>query len=178
MEDRSHPDWKYLECVGKGWQEPLVAPLIEYCVRAKTLPYNGGRYFRPYTRPAVEFLWRNWFFPPRWLGNWVFGLRYKFIRWATTPPGEDNPNMSYFGHENGFAPEIMRVKEKFGGLRFYTSYSNDFLAGMISMAESASYRICELCGKPGKPRYGGWVLTLCDECHNERERERDSRTTK
>ncbi len=172
MADRSHDDWKYLDCVGQGWREPLVAPLIEYCVRAKTLPNNGGHYFRPYTKPFVEYLWRNWFFPPRWLGNWVFNLRYKFIRWATTPSGETSPNMAYYGHANGVAPEILQVKEKFGGLRFYVQGSNDFFDGMICMAEQASYTICEQCGKPGKPRSGGWILTLCDECEDGRRRDR------
>ena len=167
-EDRSHPDWEYLTDVGEGWREPLVAPLIAYCVRAKTLPYNGGTYFRPYTKPFVQFLWRHWNIPPRRWGAWASNLRYKFIHWATTPKGEDYPSISYYGHENGSAPKIMQVKEKFGGLRFYVHGANDFLNGMIHMAEAASFKICEQCGKPGRPRGGGWILTLCDECENGR----------
>jgi hypothetical protein len=57
-----------------------------------------------------------------------------------------------------------QVKEKFGGLRFYTDYySDDIISGMIAMAESMSYRICEECGDRGKMRGGGWVRTLCDK---------------
>lgn len=174
--DRSHPDWKYLECVGEGWREPIIAPLIEYCVLAKTLPNNGGHYFRPYTKLAVKFLWDHWNFPPRWLGRWANSLRYNFINWAITRPGEKHPDIAYYGHENGIAPTILQVKEKFGTLRFYHAGGNDFFDGMVSMAEATSSRICEQCGKPGRPRSGGWILTLCDECSNERDRER-GRTT-
>lgn len=168
QDKRDHPDWEFLNCVGEGWREPLVAPLIEYCVRAKTLPNNGGHYFRPYTERIVRWLWNHWSVPPFWMGGWAKNLRYRFIHWAITRPGEKYAQTAYYGHENGIAPEILQVKEKFGGLRFYTSGSNDFFNGMVAMAEAASYRICEQCGKPGKPRSGGWILTLCDDCEKAR----------
>lgn len=38
------------------------------------------------------------------------------------------------------------------------------ISGVISFAEALSYRICEICGKPGKPNKGGWISTLCDKC--------------
>ena len=57
----------------------------------------------------------------------------------------------------------VQVKEKFGGLRFYTNYSDNVVNALISMAESMSYRTCEVCGTPGKSRHGGWIRTLCDE---------------
>lgn len=56
----------------------------------------------------------------------------------------------------------VQVKEKWGGLRFYVSNSDDYIDGAISLAESLSLRTCEQCGAPGKPRGGGWVRTLCD----------------
>ncbi len=30
--------------------------------------------------------------------------------------------------------------------------------------EAESCTVCEECGKLGKPRKGGWIKTLCDEC--------------
>ena len=61
-------------------------------------------------------------------------------------------------------PVVGQVKEKFGGLRFYFDGPNDdYISGLITMAESMSYRICEDCGKPGEVRSGGWIRTLCDE---------------
>lgn len=67
----------------------------------------------------------------------------------------------------------VQVKEKFGGLRFYTNGTDDVVNGMIRMAESLSYRTCEVCGNPGKLRKGGWMQTLCDEHAKGREEEMD-----
>lgn len=60
--------------------------------------------------------------------------------------------------------EVFQVKEKFGGLRFYTNWSTDEIYKLINEAEDKSYTICEQCGKPGTVRDGGWITTLCDEC--------------
>lgn len=55
-----------------------------------------------------------------------------------------------------------QVKEKFGGLRFYTNGYTDEVSGMIRMAEAMSYRTCEECGSPGRSNSYGWISTLCD----------------
>lgn len=57
-----------------------------------------------------------------------------------------------------------QIKEKFGGLRAYYSGGNDYIRGLVSMAETMSYKICEVCGNKGKPNKGGWINTLCDGC--------------
>lgn len=69
---------------------------------------------------------------------------------------DNNPNNDRF-------PQIVaaQVKEKFGGLRFYVSASSDYHDGLIGMAESMSYRICEVCGNPGTPNKRGWIRTTC-----------------
>lgn len=59
--------------------------------------------------------------------------------------------------------EVFEVKEKFGGLRFYAENSNEEINALINKAEEESYVTCEVCGKPGRPRDGGWVRTLCEE---------------
>lgn len=59
--------------------------------------------------------------------------------------------------------EAVQVKEKFGGLRFYYNGGDDYIRGLVDMAESMSYRTCELCGKPGRNTKGGWVNTFCPE---------------
>lgn len=61
-----------------------------------------------------------------------------------------------------------QVKEKFGGLRFYVDNSDEYVRGLISMAEAFSYKTCEVCGQPGRSRRGGWIKTLCDGCCNEK----------
>lgn len=63
-------------------------------------------------------------------------------------------------------PVAAQVKEKFGGLRFYVDNCDDYVQGVVAMAESMSYRICEVCGNVGTRRGGGWIKTLCDPCNN------------
>jgi hypothetical protein len=57
---------------------------------------------------------------------------------------------------------IDQVKEKFGGLRFYVGSCPGWVQHIIATAEVASYETCEVCGKPGESRPGGWITTLCD----------------
>lgn len=75
-------------------------------------------------------------------------------------------------HDPGY--EIQQVKEKFGGLRFYFTCSDDLykldnndvrdaMYRIVGDAEERSTTICELCGQPGKPRRLSWIKTLCDE---------------
>jgi hypothetical protein len=62
---------------------------------------------------------------------------------------------------------VVQVKEKFGGLRFYTENEDDELSNAIRKAEDESYTICEQCGAPGKPESlskGGWIKTRCINC--------------
>ena len=62
-----------------------------------------------------------------------------------------------------------QVKEKFGTLRFYYTGGDDYISGLVSMAESMSGVTCEECGSPGKTHGGGWVRTLCDVHEAERQ---------
>ena len=59
--------------------------------------------------------------------------------------------------------KITQIKEKFGGLRFYVSGMTEEGWKLIDEAERKSLTICEVCGKLGKIRKGGWWKTLCDE---------------
>lgn len=79
----------------------------------------------------------------------------------------------------GWNGELLQVKEKFGGLRFYIDSrsesrddSRNDIHRLIFRAEEDSLRICEECGAPGVQRYGGWIKTLCDRHHAARQAER------
>jgi hypothetical protein len=61
-----------------------------------------------------------------------------------------------------------QVKEKFGTLRFYYTGGDDYISGMVAMAESMSGVICESCGNPGKQTSGGWIKTICESCETKR----------
>jgi hypothetical protein len=58
---------------------------------------------------------------------------------------------------------VDQVKEKFGTLRFYYTGGDDYIRGMVTMAESMSGVTCEECGKPGTQTPGGWIKTVCVE---------------
>ena len=62
--------------------------------------------------------------------------------------------------------EILQIKEKFGGLRFYTNFYTTELSDMIRSAEKESYITCECCGS--KVNVGqtcsGWITTICLSC--------------
>ena len=62
-----------------------------------------------------------------------------------------------------------QVKEKFGTLRFYYTGGDDYISGMVSLAESLTGVTCESCGNVGERRGGGWVHTYCEPCELARE---------
>lgn len=66
-----------------------------------------------------------------------------------------------------FQVVALQVKEKFGGLRFYYSGGDEFINGIVRMAEGMSYKICEYCGNPGKPNKEGWIKTQCEQCQKD-----------
>ena len=86
--------------------------------------------------------------------------------------------------------EVLQVKEKFGGLRFYVggvpAEQFDMVHAFIDAVEAQSYTVCEECGirngasREGDKTYtrvkvtteGGWVLTLCEQCRKERDDKR------
>jgi hypothetical protein len=59
---------------------------------------------------------------------------------------------------------ICQIKEKFGGLRFYTGSVTDIMQACIDAAEHKSHQTCEDCGKYGTMRRGGWITCLCGPC--------------
>jgi len=59
-------------------------------------------------------------------------------------------------------PEVMQVKEKLGGLRFYVTGATSTMFDLIDEAESKSESICEVCGdKAERFSDGGWIKTRC-----------------
>lgn len=64
--------------------------------------------------------------------------------------------------------QAVQVKEKFGTLRFYTNHSDEYVDGLITMAESMTSVTCQDCGSPGKVRGLGWIYVACDE-HSSKE---------
>lgn len=83
------------------------------------------------------------------------------LQWDT-----DHNNRAESGTE-GDHPQIetVQVKEKYGGLRFYTNGETDKQQGAISFAEHLSFKICERCGSTDEvSQTKGWISTLCKKC--------------
>jgi hypothetical protein len=83
------------------------------------------------------------------------------IRWRLCENLE--PLVAEFERAGGQKFEVLQVKEKFGGLRFYVNHKSDAIRQRIEAAIQESFHTCEVCGQPGKLREGGWLKTLCDE---------------
>ncbi|WP_432543957.1 TraR/DksA family transcriptional regulator [Kineococcus sp. SYSU DK002] len=66
---------------------------------------------------------------------------------------------------------VAAVKEKFGGLRYHADFTvavggaeYERAAALVRDAEDESFRVCEVCGRPGAPDGSApWVQTLCPE---------------
>lgn len=70
--------------------------------------------------------------------------------------------------DGNYKPEqvtCVQMKEKFGGLRFYTNGNDDYVDGMIEMAEFIAHHTCQDCGsQKDLGRTKGWISTLCRNC--------------
>ena len=106
------------------------------------------------------------------------------IKWnndVNDPDYDWSDKASFIKREEREVPELIeqvvatQIKEKFGTLRFYYNGGDDYIRGLVSMAESMTARTCEDCGKPGKSTTGGWIRVLCEEHTHEKEIEDELR---
>lgn len=68
---------------------------------------------------------------------------------------------------------IVQIKEKFASLTIYVrGVRTEKINNAISEAVKKSLKTCEWCGKKGSLSNLGWMKILCDECHNQRLKER------
>ncbi len=70
--------------------------------------------------------------------------------------------------------EIYQIKEKFGGLRFYTGSTPKWFRDKVVKAEMQSFRTCQDCGAHAIVRqieYGDiyYLATLCDKHFEKRD---------
>jgi hypothetical protein len=63
----------------------------------------------------------------------------------------------------GWNKQITQVKQKFGGLCFYTNELPEGAIYFIIDADKESRTVCEICGEPGETvNKKGWYYTLCE----------------
>ena len=74
--------------------------------------------------------------------------------------------------EGTIVAEATQVKEKYGSLRFYYEGGDEYIGGLVRMAEAMSSVTCESCGNPGTSNKRGWIHTLCSCCKSKRFKEK------
>lgn len=89
---------------------------------------------------------------------WMIKQHEDNIRWQTEYKQQQDATYSSDYHNVKFD----QIKEKFGTLRIYFSGGDDYVEGLVSMAEAISGKTCEVCGNKGKSSSGGWITTLCE----------------
>lgn len=60
--------------------------------------------------------------------------------------------------------EIIDIKEKFGGLRWYDNSGLPGMQFIIAKYEALSEKTCINCGKPANWISKGWISPYCDDC--------------
>jgi len=90
--------------------------------------------------------------------------------WCSLPPGWFDLVCKMNEHLEKLEPYYIlhQVKEKFGGLRYYTHTPNrtndrdDLFRVVVSYYETLSFSVCDQCGEPGTRWIkGGYVRTRC-----------------
>jgi hypothetical protein len=67
-------------------------------------------------------------------------------------------------------PQVVaeQVKEKYGTLRFYYRGGDEYIRGLVSMAEAITEFTCEVCGDRGEANESGWISVRCEQ-HRKRD---------
>ena len=96
---------------------------------------------------------------------WMIKQHEDNKRWRTEYLEKNDPER--LAQEPEYFPvKFDQVKEKFGGLRLYFSGGDEYVEGLVSMAEAISYYICEICGNKGEANKGGWISVRCEAHRN------------
>lgn len=66
--------------------------------------------------------------------------------------------------EDNFLDEyrVVQIKEKYGGLRWYSGPAPEKVHDIVSKYEGLSERTCIVCGKPATKISTGWISPFCD----------------
>lgn len=113
---------------------------------------------------------------PEWFENWTLlddmpdGWRKAFgeqmceeIRNAILEKGTEEDLQHY---------RILQIKEKYGQLRWYTSWSTADLDKIVDKYTALSEETCIRCGKPAAWVSCGYISPFCDECKKELSRKK------
>lgn len=143
------------EC-GDGWFDLLwmVSLAIEDELGYSWITRKFGLY--------IKWLITKWNSLPlklRWRGNWKKDQGLKWYDKVLVKIG-DYLTIDYHLFS------VTQVKEKYGTLRYYTSWETERIGRIITIAEAFSENICEVCGQYGQIYNKGWVVVRCEKCRS------------
>jgi len=96
---------------------------------------------------------------------WMIRQHEDNKRWRKKYLEENDPE-KLAAEAEYFPVKFDQIKEKYGGLRLYFSGGDDYVEGLVSMAEAISYYVCEICGNKGEANKGGWISVRCEAHRN------------
>lgn len=102
----------------------------------------------------------NWEIPRGWIKviDWMCGTIQGYVDGyvSHSKDGEWRPQQVV----------CTQIKEKWGGLRFYTHGADKYVDGIVAMATHICYDTCIMCGSNEDVTVtnDGWVMYLCDKC--------------
>jgi hypothetical protein len=93
---------------------------------------------------------------------WMIKQYEGSVIWQTEWNQKTNPEYK----SDYFPVKFDQIKEKYGGLRVYFSGGDQYIEGLVSMAEAMSYKVCDVCGNKGEANKQGWISTRCEAHKN------------
>lgn len=96
---------------------------------------------------------------------WMIRQHEDNKRWRKKYLEENDPE-KLAAEPEYFPVKFDQIKEKYGGLRLYFTGGDDYVEGLVSMAEAISYYVCEICGNKGEANKGGWISVRCETHRN------------
>lgn len=93
---------------------------------------------------------------------WMIKQHEDSIVWQTEWKQKTEPEYQ----SDYFPVKFDQIKEKYGGLRVYFSGGDQYIEGLVSMAEAMSYHICDVCGNKGEANKDGWISVRCEAHRN------------
>jgi len=156
--------------VGKGWM-PIIEQLDkditaldpDYGVQQIKEKFGTLRYYASYTEPDL---------PLGIEGEEVWTLQsVKSDLYYQIQKIENPEDWLDVGEEAKELPEwkLGRMKDDYSRLKsLYEKLTP--IQTLIDDAEELSAKTCEWCGNVGEARSGGWVLTLCDDCSEKKDK--------
>lgn len=115
----------------------------------------------------------NWFgVPDGWLpiiDKLCGSIQYYIDNYTISEPNPnfdpDDPESKKYISRHPNQVTCIQMKEKFGGLRFYTNGNDDIVEGMIKFAEYLCDNTCDTCGtEENLGMTKGWLSVKCKKC--------------